>query len=258
MNKLLTIFALVAASAACCAALTDQEQEIDLLLGREKSHAPFCLDEREAIRADVKRRANQDSSKISEIFFGNATEHPDKMMVLEKKMVEEFSKGIEQADKVEEGPLPEDQIYEMIEAGKRDIRSGVLSHRTSVFLKIGEVMHNIANSAIFLRLARARTQLTRDNMLWGLVQTCDQVADYERRIESDWAVFQAELMAKAESDDVKRFINSVSVYSLNCRTTRHIRGLAEFCNFLKSDPTPLMKMLGLGRKFKLPSGEQQL
>lgn len=147
----------------------------------------------------------------------------------------------------------------MVEDGKQEIqsRSGVIGRLATAFTKAGSVILNTASSAIFRRLALARVHMTRDNMLRGLVQTCDQVAAYESRIRTNWATFKEGLKAEAESDDMKQFYDSVSAGSLNCQTPKFVTRLNAFCNLLKSGPAPFMKMLGLGRDFKLPGTEQQ-
>lgn len=258
MYKQITIITLVAAAACCSFALdaSEKDKEIGLLLGNEKLFSHYCLNEREAIIRDIKSRAAEKSSAVFEIFFGAATEIADEVMTVEKKAVEEFAKEIQTpSEKVDDGPLPEEKIQLLIEAGKREIqaKNNVLGRLVAATKSVvGPVLYNTANSAIFVRLAKARSLMTANTLLKGIVQTCDQVAEYEVRLEQDLDQAKEQLKAENQLEEVQKFIDAVTVPSLKCYTTKYISRLNAFCELFKNGATPFMKMLGLGSEFKLP------
>jgi len=254
-KQIVLAFVMVASLVACQeeSKSVEVEREAGLLLGHEKLFTDYCLSARRKIVSDIKQRANQQSSIIFTAFFGAATEIADEVLTVERQAVEELSKQVSEPDNsISEAPLTEDQVVALIEEGKSEIRKQNLMGRLVTATKTaGMVLINAASSAIFVRLAKARTMLDAGAFMRGLHNTCNQVKEYEGMLEADLEVAREQLAAGAgEEDATKAFIQSVQVRSLNCYTPKAITRISAFCGLLKDGSAAFMKMLGLnGEKF---------
>lgn len=260
-------FVIVALAVACSAASAldqaEEDKEIGLLLGNERLFAPYCLNERVAIITDIKSRAAERSSIVFEIFFGAATEIADEVMDVERQAVQEFAKEIQNpSEQVSQEPLPEDKIQALIEEGKREIqaKSNIVGRLVAATKNVvGPVFYNTANSALFVRLAKARSLVNAGTLLRGIVQTCSQVAEYEAKLEADLIKAKEQLKTENSSDEsMQKFIDSMSLRQLKCYTSKYVTHLHAFCRMFKDGSAPFMKMLGLGSDFKLPEESEKV
>lgn len=259
MSTKMQAFALFACAIVSAASLTavsanDEESEVGLLLGHEKLFAPFCLSARRFVVDDIKQRANDQSSGLFKEFFGAASEIADEVLTVEQRAVRELTNqlAIPEAP-VSDEPLPEDKVQALVEEGKRKIAgqpSGLLGRMVVAGQTAGSVLYNAANSAIFVRLAKARTRLSSQSLFGGIVSTCSQVNEYEQKLVADLAAAKEQLVSENQEPEIKKFIESVSVPSLKCFTPKTVSRLNAFCELFKNGSAAFMKMLGLnGSKY---------
>lgn len=257
MNKFAAI-ALLACVATLVRAQAEGEVEVEnpaevgLLMGHENLFAPYCLKARSYVIDDLRARANDKSSFIFSTFFGATSEIADEVLNVEKRAVEELAKQVAEPDTpVSEEPLPEDKIQALIEEGKREIKNrSPLGRIAAASYSAASVLVNVANSALFIRLGKARAQMNANQLLRGVLNTCNQVAEYEHELESRLESAKAELGDSAEPE-VQQFIAKVSVQSLNCHTTKTVTRIHAFCDLFKNASGAFLKMLGMnGAKFQ--------
>lgn len=266
----LALIGLVGGSAAFNEEL---EKETGLLMGNEKLFSNYCMDSRRYVVADFKAKASESSSAIFNAFFGAATEIADEVLKVERQAVEELSKKIAWGNEVSQAqgqaeghlpeepeddePLDEDYVRALMEDGKRALAASRTSSPTSravcnlvaSTMTAAQVMINAANSALFVRLGKLRTLMNGGNLVKGISHTCQQVAEYERKLESDLEEAKVALKGDHSEPEVQRFIEKVTVAGLKCHTTKFISRVHAFCELFKEGNGAFFKMLGLSPQY---------
>lgn len=251
MNKFAAIALLALVALVSANDEADLQKETGLLLGKEKLFSSYCMSSRAAIVEDLGNRASETSSGIFNAFFGAANEIADEVLTVEKKAIEELSRQIQESTGVQvtDEPLPEDQIQALIEAGKREIQSkGTFGRVVAGAKTAASVVVNAANTALFVRLAHLRSKMNAGLMIKGIFNTCQQVSEYEQRLESDLAAAKASLKSENTEAEIQSFIDAVTVPGLNCYTTKFVSRLNAFCQLFDAASTPFFKMLGVSPK----------
>lgn len=259
------------------------KQETGLLKGDERLFSGYCMSSRAYVNGDVSRRARETSAALFNAFFGAAAEMGDEILTVERQAVEELGKKLavdyktpqkdsrqqEANDDDDDGrkmtdnqrvtdeqrPMRVDEIRALLEDSKRALRdsqgpsSGVgraLGRLVATTMTAGQAMMQAANSALVVRLARLRSMMDAANLSKGIASTCQQVAVYEARLESELAATKLSLSAeRADEPELQSFIDKVSLSKLNCHTTKLISRLRGFCELLKTGGAHFFKMLGI-------------
>lgn len=242
----------------------DIEREAGLLLGNEKLFIPFCVSSHDYVINDIKQRANEQSSIMFKIFFGAANEIADEVITAEKSAVESLAKQIQNPEQeISDAPLPEERIQALVEEGKREIQSqgNAIGRMFAATKAASQVLFNTANSALFVRLAKARAEIQGSSLLKGILNTCNQVNEYEIKLEADLEGAKKAIKAENSQPEVQRFVDSMTVPTLKCTTPKFIARLNAFCEIFKHGRAPFMKMLGLHPKSlttAVPESESEL
>lgn len=231
------------------AAAANSDSETGLLLGDERLFSDFCKDQRDYVLGDLKQTVRETSAQMFRAFFGQFNGIADEVLDVERQAVEELSKQMEFPDTpVSDGPLPEDQVAALIEEGKRTIASKTdvtygLKSATQAALS---AIYSTVNSAIFIRLAKARSAFSAQTFMQAFEQNCGKVAEYEQILEQNFAAAKEQIKENASAQS---FIDSVTLNSLHCQTTKNVVRLNAFCRLIKTGSGPFLKMLGINSQY---------
>jgi transcriptional regulator NrdR family protein len=262
MMKFIAV-ALVAIVAVGQIMAQNSDEETSLLLGNEKLFADFCRNERSAITADIKSRVNVKSSMVYNLFFERFfIEITDEVLNVSREQVEKFTQQIREPsvsqEESSEAPLSEDQVQKMVNEGLENIKpqTGLIGRVRGASASVAMAMYNTAHSGIYARLAQLRTKMDKQHLLQGVVDACAQVSEYEQKLETDLAEVKTTLSEQYDQPEVRQFIESVTVPTLKCQTTKYVSRLQGFCTVLINGTGYLLKMLGLGSDFSFPQPSQ--
>lgn len=250
MNKFLaiTLLALVA-SASCNPIRSAEDTETDLLIGNERLFGDFCVKQGQKIKSDLGEFTRQTSAEVTKIFFGNVNEITDDVINVQKEAVAALTAQLAKpsTEIVDDAALDEDQIAKLIKEGKEAIQNtngvaGVVPATKATF----SAMLSTVNSAVFTRLAKARSMISGLNLYKGFIKACEKIADYE--VDMDAALVEAKreiAEQNADNAEIQKFVEDITVTNLNCFTTKNIVRLHGFCDIVQAGHKYFFKMLGM-------------
>lgn len=229
------------------AASENEDTETALLMGPERLFTDYCRQQREYVIADMKSMSRSTASNLLRQIFSNYREYADDLLNIEKEAAEELAKQIQNPDlPINDEKLEENDVARLIEQGKKEIAQK--SDKTFGLAPAGkaavQVMYSAVNSAIFVRLAKARSFLTGSTLKEAIHGVCSKISEYEAHITQTLE----EAKSQAQSNDqpeVQEFLKTLSVNSLHCQTTKNIVRLNAFCEIFNSGSAAFLKMLGI-------------
>lgn len=230
------------------AASANSDDETGLLMGSERLFTDFCKEQRDYIYGDLRQTARGTSAQLFRTFFGQFNEITDEVLNVEKDAVAKLAQQINSPETpVSDGPLPEEEVEALIEQGKREIASQTDASYGLVPAGKAAVsaIYSAVNSAIFIRLAQARSLLTGQNLLAAIDSNCAKVAEYEKTLEQNLETAKQQIQEQTQDSETQAFIKAVTINSLHCRTTKGIARLSGFCSLFISGRGAFMRMLGI-------------
>lgn len=235
-------------SLASLGAAIEDEREYGLLMGREKLFKDFCLQSRDSVIEDLKTLAHEKSSLLFRQFFNTANEITDEILNAEKHAVQELAAQIENPEKpISNELIDEDEIARMIAKGKREIqeKAGALGV-TSAMQVAGQVFLSAASSALFIRLAKARSAMDGFTLRQGILDQCSIAHGLEDKLAAQMEDYKAKLLAAHQDPSTQKFIHKINLKTMRCFTSKNVVHLSYFCDLVNNGFKPFKKMLGLG------------
>lgn len=266
MNKfaVLALFAVVGCQLVRCGTLNgfDEEEEdfaeaaaanegteAYLMEGNERLFTRFCHEQRDYLVNSLKNDARQGSALLFRQFFSAYNEVADDILNVEKSAVEELAKQIENPElPIKEGPLPEDQVKQLIDQGKREIASkagpsyGLFPGAKAAL----SAVISTVNSALFTRLAHARSYLSANTLINTIHYNCDKVNQFEQHIRGEFEEERSSIAKSNADPEIEKFLQKINIVTLHCQPTKSIVRINAFCEIFKAGRVPFLKMLGLG------------
>lgn len=248
MNKFLyTIVALSVVAAVAIAGPVDTgDDETQNLMGNAAKFADFCRNERTFIVQDLRTNAHSQAASMFEAFFGQIADISQEALAVEEKAVHELSAQL-RLPETEVEQVDENEVASIIQRGKEEIQqkggaAGLFNGVKAAALAFTSTL----NSALFVRIAKLRTQLNAENFRASIDTACSKVREYENKIVEDLEPYKSELLSGEEDPEAKSFIEGATLKDLaQCKTVRTVTTLEAFCGFYDKAREPIMKLLGV-------------
>lgn len=238
----------------------EASQEVSLLMGNAKVFTNFCVNERAAIKADIKMRVQQKSSQVYQLFFNHfVVEIADEVMDVTREQVEKYTQRIVAPEKLKSapsGPIPEEEIEKRLKETTQVLeqaQSSLFGRVRDATTSVAEIITRTAKSAFYIRLAKLRAVMGQQAFLQSLVDACQQVKDYEAKLQRDLGVEKERLLQNYDQPELQRFIQGMEVKTLQCQITRAISRTSGFCTVIISGTKPLLKALGYTTQIEFPA-----
>lgn len=240
--------ALIVLAIVCLAGSTVADNdETSLLLGKQHLFESFCIDTANFVKSELKTLAQDKSAILFRQFFNEVAEIGDEVLGVQRDAVEKLANQLSKPDTpISNDPMNEDEVNRMIEKARLEIQrkagfGGLVPAMQSAAL----AMLSTLNSAIFIRIAKARGVFDGLVLQKGILDNCEIVHSLSYKLEAQLQDAKAPLLAANQDAESQNFIRIVTLPTLRCRTTRNIVRLSAFCKIFRDARGSFLKMLGI-------------
>lgn len=224
-----------------------ENQETSLLLGKEHLFESFCVSTAKQVKEELSLLAREKYAVLFTQFFGEVADIGDEVLRVQNDAVQRLSSQLSQPSMpVNDDPMNEDEINRMIEKTRLEIQQKAGARGLAPAIQgAGLAILSTLNSALFLRLAKARGVFNGLTLQRGILDNCDIAHSLAQRLNVQLQDAKQVLLDTHNDPETQKFISKVTLPTLHCFTTRNVVRLSAFCKIFRDASGSFMKMLGI-------------